>query len=185
MKRALAVAAWSAAFGAAVGSYVGGWQVLFAAVKMPLFLLGTLGVSLAALAILASGRLAPGQAVDITLRTLETTASVLGALAGPLFLVGISLPKPAPRAYPAMVLLLIAAVAIAGLVSVARLRRLVGPGIWIAWSALYAFVGAQMGWLLKPWISHTLTDDRFLPLADNLRGNFYEAAWGTFLSFMR
>ncbi len=40
---------------------------------------------------------------------------------------------------------------------------------------IYQFVGAQMAWLLKPWVSHTGTDDRFLPLRDNLQGNFYES----------
>ncbi len=170
--------AGSAAFGAAIGSYVGGRQILYAAVKMPLFLFGTLAVCAALFAILSPG------AIATAVRTIYTTTMVLGALSPPLFLAGLSLPKPA--AYPHMVLLLTAAVAVAGAWSVARLKaELRSTGLWLAWIAIYGFVGAQAAWLLKPWVGYTMVADRFIPLSDNLRGNFYESAWGTLLNVVR
>jgi hypothetical protein len=176
--RTLAVAAlWSAAFGAAVGSYVGGRQILYAAVKMPLFLFGTGAVCGAAILVLSAAKLPPSRAVEVALKTVSQTTSMLGALAGPLFLLGISMPKP--HGYGAMVLVLTAAVAVAGSISVSRLRRELGStGLWLAWIAVYGATGAQAAWLLKPWIGHTLVADRFLPLRENLKGNFYESVWG-------
>ncbi len=174
----------SAAFGASIGSYVGGAQILYAAVKMPLFLLGTLAVCIAVLSVLAAPRMGARAAVEVAVRTIFTTAMILGAFAPPLLLAGFSMPKP--HAYGAMVLLLTLAIAVAGSVSVIRLRRaLPGVGLWIAWIVIYGAVGAQMAWLLKPWIGHTMTADRFIPLAENLCGNFYESVWTTAVNLMR
>ena len=77
-------------------------------------------------------------------------------------------------------LLLTASVAAGGVAGVARLRARVGSWRLAAtWVLLYQFTGAQMAWLLKPWVSHTLRADRFLPLRDNLHGNFYESVFHT------
>jgi hypothetical protein len=185
-RRLAEAAAAGAAFGAAVGSYVGGWQILYAAVKMPLFLLATGALCAAAVLAVSAVRAPPAEAASVALECATSTTRMLAALAPPLFLAGVSMPKPEPRGYAAMVLLLTAAVALAGTISVARLRRdLRSTPLWLAWIALYGFTGAQMAWLLKPWIGHTLNDDRFLPLRENLGGNFYEAAWGTLRCLMR
>jgi hypothetical protein len=37
----------------------------------------------------------------------------------------------------------------------------------------------------SPWIGHTLVADRFIPMGDNLHGNFYEAAWQVLLNLAR
>lgn len=175
-----------AAFGAAIGSYVGGAQVFFAAVKMPLFLLGTLAICIACLGAVAGSTVGPARAARLAVRTVALTAVLLGALAPPLFVLGISLPKPDPKGYQAMVLALTAAVAVAGSVSVARLAGELGSRrLAAAWIAIYGFTGAQAAWLLKPWIGYTLVADRFIPLADNLHGNFYEAAWETLVNLVR
>ena len=182
----LPVVLGGAAFGAAIGSYVGGAQVLFAAIKMPLFLLGTLAICLAALGVVAGPSIGAMRAARVAIRTIALTAVLLGGLAPPLFVLGISLPKPEPKGYQAMVLALTAAVAIAGSISVARLAGELGSRkLAAAWIAIYGFTGAQAAWLLKPWIGHTLEADRFIPLADNLRGNFYEAAWQTLVNLLR
>jgi len=175
-----------AAFGAAIGSYVGGAQIVFAAIKMPLFLLGTLAICLAGLGAVAGPSLGPARAARVAVRTIALTAVLLGGLAPPLFVLGVSLPKPEPKGYQAMVLALTGAVALAGSISVARLAGELGSRkLAAAWIAIYGFTGAQAAWLLKPWIGHTLEADRFIPLADNLRGNFYEAAWETLLNLVR
>jgi len=181
-----AILAGGAAFGAAIGSYVGGAQVLYAAVKMPLFLLGTLAICMAGLGAVAGPSLGPARAANIAIRTIALTAILLGSLAPPLWLLGISLPKPDPKGYQAMVLALTAAVGVAGSISVARLAGELGSrGLAAAWIAIYGFTGAQAAWLLKPWIGYTLEADRFIPLADNLHGNFYEAAWQTLVNLLR
>jgi hypothetical protein len=175
-----------ASFGAAIGSYVGGAQVLYAAIKMPLFLLGTLAICLAGLGAVAGPSLGPARAAGIAVRTIALTAVLLGALAPPLFVLGISLPKPAPKAYQTMVLALTGAVALAGTISVARLAGELGSRkLAAAWIAIYGFTGAQAAWLLKPWIGWTLEADRFIPIAENLKGNFYEGAWTTLLNLAR
>ena len=39
--------------------------------------------------------------------------------------------------------------------------------------------------MASPWIGHTLVADRFIPMGDNLHGNFYEAAWQVLLNLAR
>lgn len=168
----------SAGFGAAIGAYTGGLQILYGALKMPLFFLGTLGVSFAAMHLFAARELRAGRTFACALETIATTAVVLGALAPIVALVSLSAPKPG--GYRFLILLLTASVAAGGVAGVARLRARVGSWRLAAtWVLLYQFTGAQMAWLLKPWVSHTLKADRFLPLRDNLNGNFYESVYHT------
>jgi len=170
----------SSCFGAAVGAYVGGWQTAFAAVKMPVYFLGTLALSFAAMHVFAARDLRAGETFRAALETVAITAVVLGALAPVVFLVTLSCPKPSPRGYAFVILLLTGSVAAAGVTGVVRLHaRLRSWRLTAGWIAIYQFVGAQAGWLLKPWVSHTLTDDRFLPLRENLQGNFYESVFRT------
>ncbi len=176
-----AAAASSACFGAAIGSYTGRWQILYDAVKMPVYLLGTLAISFAAMHLVAARRLRAGETLAAAMESVALTAVVLGALAPLVWLVSVSMPV-SPRGYSILILLLSGSVAAAGVAGVARLHlRLRAVRLTVAWVVIYQFVGAQMGWLLKPWVSHTGRDDRFLPLRDNLQGNFYESVFRTFL----
>jgi len=176
------IAASSSAFGAAVGAYVGRFQILYDAVKMPAFLLSTLGLSFAAMHLFAARELKARETFAVALETVAVTSVVLGALAPVVLLLGFSCPLRDPRAYGFLILLLTASVAAGGLAGVARLRRRLGSlRLTVAWVAVYQFTGAQTAWLLKPWVGHTFTDDRFLPLRENLKGNFYESVFRTFL----
>lgn len=180
----------SACFGAAVGSFVGRWQILYAAVKMPVYLLGTLAISFATMHVFAAREFPARRTFAAAIETVALTAVVLGALAPIVWLVSLSLPVspglPTAReqqAYRLLILFLTASVATAGIAGVLRLHaRLHSVRLTVAWVAIYQFVGAQMGWLLKPWVSHTGLDDRFLPLRENLKGNFYEALFQTVIS---
>jgi hypothetical protein len=174
------------AFGAAVGSYVGGAQIFFAAVKMPMFLLGTLAICLAGLTVVAGSSIGAARAAGVAVRTVALTAILLGALSPPLALLGLTLPKPESKGYSAMVLALTAAVGVSGSIAAARLCAELGSRrLAAAWLGIYAFTGAQAAWLLKPWIGYTLRPDRFLPLRENLHGNFYEGAWNAFTNLLR
>ncbi|HVR86375.1 MAG TPA: hypothetical protein VMU54_18785 [Planctomycetota bacterium] len=191
--RASRMIAWaalsSAGFGAAVGSYAGRWQIAYDAVKMPVYLLGTLAISFAAMHLFAARHLGSRETFAVALETVAVTAVVLGALAPLVWLLSVSLPSdpgrrdpPSERGYRILILLLTGSVAAGGVAGVARLQaRLRSLRLTAVWVMLYQFVGAQMAWLLKPWVSHTGTDDRFLPLGDNLRGNFYESVTRTVL----
>jgi hypothetical protein len=168
----LATAA-SAAFGAAIGAYTGGRQVLYAAVKMPVYFFATLVLSFAAMHLLAARELRLRQTFDAALEAVGLTTVVLGGLAPLVLLAALSWP---PERYPALVLLLVASVGAGGVAAVARLHaRLRRPSLTAAWILLYQFVGAQTAWLLKPWVGWSGLDDRFLPLRENLQGNFYES----------
>jgi hypothetical protein len=54
-------------------------------------------------------------------------------------------------------------------------RRLLG-----LWILLYAFVGMQLAWILRPFIG---TPDQPFSLFREREGNFYESVWHSFLSF--
>jgi len=188
----VAVAALSSAcFGAAVGGFTGRWQILTDAVKMPVYLLGTLAISFAAMHVFAARDLRARETFSVAIESVGLTAVVLGALAPIVALISLSLPfapglgtPEAQRGYRLLILLLTGSVAAGGVTGVARLySRLHSVRLTAVWVVLYQFVGAQMAWLLKPWVSHTGTDDRFLPLRENLQGNFYESVYRTVLSF--
>jgi hypothetical protein len=173
----LTVAA-SACFGAAVGAYQTGLQILFAAVKMPVYFLGTLGISFAAMHLFAARDLRAGRTFAVALETVALTAVVLAALAPVEALVSLSCPRPSHRAYSFLVLLLTGSVGAAGICGVARAyRRLGSVRLTAAWVLLYQFVGAQLAWLLRPWVNDGLSGQPFLPLRENMHGNFYEAVF--------
>ncbi len=187
-----AAALSSACFGAAVGSYAGRWQILYDAAKMPVYLLGTLAVSFAAMHVFAAREFRARETFGVALEAVALTAVVLGALAPVVALIGLSVPASpglrtpeSQRGYRVMILLLTGSVASAGLAGVARLRSRFPIRLTVAWVVLYQAVGAQMAWLLKPWVGCTGMDDRFLPLRENLRGNFYESVTSTVLGFFR
>ena len=183
----------SACFGAAVGSYTGRWQVVYDAVKMPVYLLGTLGISFTAMYLFAARERSARETLDAAIETVALTAVVLGALAPLVWLMSVSVhwspglkTAAAQRDYKVLILLLTGSVAAGGMAGVQRLHsRLRSVRLTAAWVLIYQFVGAQMGWLLKPWVSHTGLDDRFLPLRENLQGNFYESVFTTLLGLFR
>lgn len=189
----LAATLSSACFGAAVGSYTGRWQIVTDAIKMPVYMLGTLAISFGAMHLFAARDLRARETFAVAMETVALNAVVLGALAPIVWLMSLSLPfspglhdADAQRGYRILILILTASVAAGGIAGVARLRsRLANPKLVAIWVLLYQFTGAQMAWLLKPWVSCTGRDDRFLPLQENLKGNFYEAVWNTALSFFR
>ena len=169
----------AAAFGAAVGSYTGGMQVVYAAVKMPLYFFATLGISFGALHVLAASRLPAGETLKAASEAVALTAAALGGLAPVVAFVSLSCRHADQASYAFLILVLTGSVAIGGIAGVARLHgRLRSPALTVAWVLIYQFTGAQMAWLLKPWVSYTFKADRFLPLSDNLHGNFYESISG-------
>lgn len=170
----------SALFGAAVGCYVGRLQILFAAVKMPLFLLGTLAVSFPALhlfALVAAPTLRRGETFALALDSVTRTAMGLGALAPIVAFLSWTTPIPSYRTYLFLVLGLTGSIALAGVVSLRRLwTNLRGARhVFFAWVSIYGFTGSQIAWLLRPWVGSSYEVRGSFSIHRNLEGNFYEA----------
>jgi hypothetical protein len=171
----------SACFGAAVGCYTGGPQIAYAAIKMPIYFLGTLGLSFSAMHVFAARDLRASETFAVALETVALTTVVLGTFAPIDALASLSVPKPSRRGYSFLVLLLTVCVGAAGVCGVARAyRRLGSVKLTAGWVLLYQFVGAQMAWLLRPWVNDGRSGTPFLPLRENLSGSFYEAVLRAF-----
>jgi hypothetical protein len=143
--------------GAAIGSYRGGIQIGYAAIKLPLVLLGTAALSAPTLTALgaALGR-APRLAADLSLVITSLAFGALLLLAcTPLILLG----RAMDLTYHSMVLGLVGMFSIAGL---AALRMIVhalsverGPGrpcAIVGLCIVFALVGGQLSWALRPYL---------------------------------
>ena len=171
----------SAFYGAAAGAYAGPLQCVSAAIKLPVLFLGTL-------AICFPGFFVIQVLVGSRLRLAQVLALILGALA----LCAIVLAAVVPVAlfflltganYYFLELLHVAIVLGAGLVGMVALheglafaceKRGVYPRnamtIMQVWAVLFAFVGVQMAWNLRPFVG-----DRGEPFQvfRHYEGNFY------------
>lgn len=169
------IAVAMAIVGAALGSYRGGVQIAYAAIKLPLVLLGTAALSAPALSAVgaALGRRSR-LGVDLA---LVVTAIAFGALllaAGtPLLL----LARAFDVSYHRMILLTVALFSVAGVASlrivIGALQRETGPGRGTAIVGLclvFALVGGQLSWALRPYLVRPRTPEApFLrPVEDSL-----------------
>jgi hypothetical protein len=142
-------------FGAAVGSYRGGGQIALSAVKLALATLVTLSACGPAFAALAAAFDRPWglrTTLAIVLAAGARFALVLAAVSPPLWLC-IDLGAP----YHVTKLVAAAAYGIGGLSALALVLRALGAGPGRVGAALgfvcvYAVVGAQTAWLLRPYI---------------------------------
>ncbi len=149
----LAVAA--TAFGAAVGSWRGGRQIAFAALKMPLAILGTLAIAAPAFYVLAAifGRpWALRPVLALVLSAGARFALVLLALTPPLWL---TIDFGAPYE-----IVKVAATLGYGLAGLAGLEVLIrglgdGPGRSLTiglFIAVFLLIGGQNAWVLRPYL---------------------------------
>jgi hypothetical protein len=85
-------------------------------------------------------------------------------------------------AYRVILLTHVVALALAGVAGNASLfkglRAVVREGcpaaaLFAAWVALFAIVGCQLSWILRPFVGHPFLEVAFLR-ADALKGNFFE-----------
>lgn len=144
-------------FGAAMGLFRPGPQILSSAVKLPLVLLLTAALTAPAY---TATRWARGAKVDLRqdillfLSTVGLTSLVLAALA-PVVLLGVL----SGLAYHGTILSVVACAAVAGLVGVLAFvrasRRLPGARRTASWAAaaVFAVVGMQMAWTLRPFVA--------------------------------
>ncbi len=174
--------------GAALGSYHGGAQIAYASLKLPLVLIGTAVLSAPALSAIgtALGR-PPRLAADLA---LVVTALAFGALllaaCTPLVMLG----RAIDLGYHKMILLVVAMFATAGTASLAMIVRALaaetGRGriaAVIGLCAVFAFVGGQLSWSLRPYLGHPASKQA--PFVHPIEGGLVDAVFGTWDSASR
>ena len=151
------IAVTMAIVGAALGSYRGGVQIAYAAIKLPIVLLGTAALSAPVLS-------ATGAALGRRSRLSADLALVMAALAfGSLLLVACTplllLGRSVDLDYHRMILAVVAMFAIAGAAALRMIcqgvAREAAPGWRTAVAALclvFTLVGGQLAWALRPYL---------------------------------
>jgi len=183
-------------YGAAMGWWRDPQQALFTTIKFPLILLLTaLGNAL------INGMLAPLLGLDLPFRqsfaavvmSFAVASAVLGAFAPVIAFIVWNAPPLAATpgvafAYSLLKLAHVSVVALAGVTGNARLFQLLahlGGGravagrVLAAWLGGNLFLGAQLSWILRPFIGSPDLPVQFLR-PNALHGNFYENVFHTF-----
>lgn len=183
------IAVTMAIVGAALGSYRGGVQIAFAAIKLPLVLLGTAALSAPTLT-------AIGRALGRRSNLVQDLALVMSALAfGALMLVAgtplILLGRAVDLTYHQMILMTVTMFGVAGLaslqliisaISVQSLRdgargwRMAVFGLVI----VFVTIGGQLSWALRPYLVRPRTPD--VPFVRAIEGSLFDAITGAFQS---
>lgn len=180
-------------YGAAAGCWRSPLQAFYLSLKLPLIVLITTFANA-----LINGMLAPLLGLNVPLRqslrlvmmSFKVMALILASFSPlALFLVwNMASPKwgtgAAQSVYYTLVLVNVILVAIAGVSGVVRLHgrlRSMSDGkvamrVLIAWLAGNLFLGAQVSWLMRPFIGSPDIEVQFLRL-DALEGNFYESVF--------
>ena len=182
-------------YGAAMGWWRAPQQALFTAIKFPLIiLLTTLGNAL------INGMLAPLLGLDLPFRrsfaavvmSFAVAAAILGAFAPLIAFIVWNAPPLAPTpgvafAYSLLKLAHVGVIALAGVTGSARLfqllahlggSRAVALRVLGAWLAGNLFLGAQLSWILRPFVGSPDLPVQFLR-PNALHGNFYENVFQT------
>lgn len=151
------IAVTMAIVGAALGSYRGGVQIAYAAIKLPVVLLGTAALSAPALS-------AIGAALGRRSRLAADLALVMAALAfGSLLLVActplLMLARAIDLDYHRMILATVAMFAIAGGAALHMICRGVALEAARGWRSavaglcvVFSLVGGQLAWALRPYL---------------------------------
>ncbi len=173
----------SAFYGATIGLYQGGWQILSGALKIPTLFLVTLLVSFPLFYIvqlLLGSRLGLLQVLTLVLSALTLTSIFLAA-AAPISIFFLL----TGGNYYFLHLLHIAVFAFAGFFGMYTLHTgltilceskgvypRLGIGILRLWVLIFAFVGIQLAWHLRPYVGKR---DEPFALRKQYEGNFYSA----------
>lgn len=175
------IAVAMAIVGAALGSYRGDQQIAYAAIKLPIVLLGTAALSAPVLTAIgvALGRPARlGSDLALVMCALAYGALLLCACT-PLILLGRAL----DLGYHRMILATVAMFAIAGIASLGVVVRAMAserePG-WrcalVGLCAVFALVGGQLSWALRPYLVRPRADA--VPFVRAVEGSLFDAIVG-------
>lgn len=173
-----ALALGAAVFGGVLGSFRGGEQILYGAIKVPIALLAALVICVPAFHGIAAslGRAWPLRTViALTLAATGRAALVLLAFA-PLLWLAYDL----GLGYHSAALAATGAYGLAGLAALAVLLRGLGPGrhrytTALAFVAVFLAAGGQTGWTLRPYLLRPQTEG--VPFLRSLEGGFADAVY--------
>jgi hypothetical protein len=197
----LTIVLGAGSYGAVFGIWRAPEAALYAAIKLPAVFLGVALLTSLASAILAPllrAKLSSGQTFVCILISFAVTSAILGALA-PIALLFVEcaprmdafclgLDSSDPRIAPSLavartlVLMHTFVIAMAGIAGVLRLlallERLGDPAlvvrrVVVSWLALQFLVGAQISWVLRPFLGRPHEPTRFL-MPDAFAGSFFE-----------
>ena len=179
-------------YGATVGIWRAPVQGAYTAAKFPLLIFLTCAGNALLNGILAQllgSGLSFRQTSLAILMSFATAALVLGALSPiTLFVIANAPPLASSQAvagHSVTLLMHVAVIAYAGVLGNHRLHRLVermsgsraiALRVMISWLAGNLLLGAQLAWVLRPFIGSPHIPVQFLR-DDPMRGNFYEAVW--------
>jgi len=179
-------------YGASVGLWRSPLMACYVAVKLPCIIFLTLalnGMINGMLAQLLSAGLSFRQTVQAILMSFTVFALIVGSLSPITFGMALNLPGPdeagAAAAHRQLLLFHTALIAFAGIIATGKLlgilrhctgSRLVARRLLVAWLAGNLFVGAQVGYILRPVFGSPGLAVEFLR-PDAMKGNFYETVW--------
>jgi hypothetical protein len=168
--------------GAAMGSFRGGVQIAYAAVKLPVALLVTAALCAPALTALGKAVGRPAHvAKDLALvvTALATGTLVLVALV-PVLLVARAVDFP----YHGSILMTVSCGAMGGLVAVAvmavglhRVSQRDAGVVLALFATLFLVVGAQVAWTGRPWLVRPRAPE--VPFLRSVEGSLYDAVIGS------
>jgi hypothetical protein len=155
----------SAVYGAIMGLYAGGLQILYDAVKIPMLLLISLYITAPSFYVLTSllgGRRSFSQVVVLLLSGLTVMSTILIALIPVNLFFLLTTANSTYSAYAFLVLLNVLIFAIAGFFALVYLLRgfmaLYPSGEWILsfliGGFIFIFVGTQLAWVLRPYFHY-------------------------------
>lgn len=185
----LFTALFAALFGATLGFYALNLQIVFAAVKAPILIFGTVAICLPALFtfnMLLGSKLSFKQTSAMLSVTAYIMATVLVSLS---LIVLFFIVSTSSKNF--ILLLNVAAFGIAGLFGVRMLwmgmnyltiKSGYEPNRQIIqiWTLIYIFVGTQLAWILRPFIGSPGETVLFR----NIEGNFYQAVFHAFVNLI-
>ncbi|MBM3333399.1 hypothetical protein FJY63_01945 [Candidatus Sumerlaeota bacterium] len=157
------IAALYALYGLSMGLFRGYGPAAVSGLKLPFLYLLTLAVCLPAFYVLNclwGSRLSVPECVRLLLVAVSSNAAALASYAPFSFFFTLTTSR---GGYRFLVLMHVAVFALSAIASVgvialifrataAQLGRHLRAGVVVQWAILYAFVGTQMSWVLRPWV---------------------------------
>lgn len=176
------IAVSMAIVGAALGSYRGGIQIAYAAVKLPLVLLGAAALSAPALSAIgaALGRRSRLSADLALVMSAVAFGALLLAATTPLILLGRSLELD----YHRMIFATVLSFTVAGCATLHMIVRGVSAEQAPGWRAavaglccVFALVGAQLAWAMRPYLVRPRAPE--VPFIRTVEGSLFDAVLTT------
>ncbi|MCE5230941.1 hypothetical protein LLG95_15290 [bacterium] len=173
-------------YGVSMGLFRAEWlPPVVSAVKMPMLYMFSLAVCfypLYVLNVLFGPQLRPGQCLRLLLLAISANAAAVASYAPLSIFFTITTSR---QGYSFLILMHVAVLALAAMASLIvigvvfratarRAGRPIGFKFMLAWGMLYAFVGTQMSWLLRPWLGSWSGPYEVLRPRG---GSFIEAVW--------